>query len=436
MPVELSFLIGLAVLLVMTLRFKINAFIGLLAAALTVGLLSGMSTADTIKGITGGFGKTITSIGVVIIFGVMLGKLLEDSNGAEKMARMAVNLVGQKRSPLAMALSGYIISIPVFSDVGYVILAPLAKAMSSKSKISFPIIAVSLAGGLLATHVYVPPTPGPLAVAGLLKLDIGLVTLWGAFAALVMTLFGWIWAQFFMPKFVPAMIPTDAAEGASEKDLPGGLAAFVPLLAPIVLILGATTSAMFLPKDSGLRSALAFIGDANVAMAAGVILAALMLGRKFEKGKLLKVLDSSLSEAGPIIFITAAGGALGEILKASGAGKAIAELVAQSGIPFILVPFLVAGLLKTIQGSGTVAVVTASTLCLPLAAQLGMSPLLIFLASGAGARLICHVNDSFFWVFTKMSGFDTAMGLRTLSVGNVFMALGGLVATWIASFFI
>lgn len=436
MSVELSFLIGLTVLLVLILKFRISAFISLLVAALTIGFLAGMKGDDVIKAITGGFGKTLSSIGIVIILGVMLGKLLEDSLGVEKMARSAVALIGQKNSPIGMAISGYVISIPVFSDVGYVILAPLAKALSLKSKISFPIIAVSLAAGLLATHVYVPPTPGPLAVAGLLKVDIGLVTLWGGFAALLMTLGGWVYAQFIMPKFVPPSFPEASQEEVVATDLPSILASMIPLITPLILILLNTSTAMFLPKESTTRAVFKVLGDANIAMGIGVLFAVILLGKRLRSEKVLKILESALSLAGPIIFITAAGGSLGEVLKASGAGKAIASIIAKSGIPFILVPFFIAGILKTVQGSGTVAVVTASTLCLPLATQLHMSPLLIFLASGAGARLVCHVNDSFFWVYTKMSGFDTSLGLKTLSLGNVFMALGGLLATWIASFFI
>lgn len=436
MSVELAFLIGLAVLLYLALRVRINAFIALLVSALTIGLLSGMPADKVIEAITSGFGKTLSSIGIVIILGVMLGKYLEESGGAEKMARSAVRLVGEKNAPLAMAMSGYLISIPVFSDVGYVILAPLAKAISARSRISLPVLAVALAGGLLATHVYVPPTPGPLAVAGLLGIDVGQMIVWGAFAALLMTLAGWAFAQFYLAKHVEFIIPEAPQAGADESQLPGGLASFVPLLTPLVLILFATTSAMLLPEGNAVRSFAGFIGDANVAMGIGVIVAIIMLGRRVGRQAIFKIMDGSLSEAGPIIFITAAGGSLGAVLKDSGAGKAIAEMVASSGLPFILVPFLIAGILKTVQGSGTVAVVTAATLCLPIANQLGLSPILIALASGAGARLICHVNDSFFWVYTKMSGFDTRMGLKTLGLGNVFMALGGLLATWIASFFV
>ncbi len=439
MAIEFAFIIGLAVLLLLAIKFKVNAFVSLLISALTIGILSGMNLPEVIKTMTGGFGKTVSSIGIVIIFGVMLGKYLEDSRGAEKMARTLAKAVGEKRSPMAMALSGYLISIPVFSDVGYVILSPLAKAISRTSKVSFYAIAVSLSAGLLATHVFVPPTPGPLAVAGLLGVDVGEMIIWGGLAALGMTLAGWLWAVTVMPKIAGTYIPEADADETEEtsQEMPGGLVSFLPLLIPMILILSATTSKMVLPKGHSFITFTSFIGDANIAMAVGVIFAICLLGRKLkktgEKNPILKIMDDALKSAGPIIFITAAGGALGAILKSSGAGKAIAEAVANSGMPFILVPFFIAGILKTIQGSGTVAVVTAATLCLPIAQQLGLHPILIALASGSGARLICHVNDSYFWVYTNMSGFDTKTGLKTLSAANVAMALGGLAVTFIAS---
>ena len=239
---------------------------------------------------------------------------------------------------------------------------------------SFFAVAVSLSAGLLATHVFVPPTPGPLAVAGLLGVDIGEMIIWGGLAALGMTLAGWLWAITVMPKFAGTYIPPEIEDDmidTSSSELPGGLKSFIPLLLPMFLILLNTTSKMLLPKESTFLVFTSFVGDANIAMSLGVVVAMLLLGKKLfksgAKSPILKVMDDALKSAGPIIFITAAGGALGAILKSSGAGKAIAEAVANSGMPFILVPFFIAGILKTIQGSGTVAVVTAATLCLPIA---------------------------------------------------------------------
>lgn len=424
MPMELVFVIGMAVLLILCIKVKANAFISLLATALVMGMLSGMSGADTVSAITSGFSGTVKSIGIVIIFGIMLGNYLDAAKGTNRMAYDAVKLVGQKRAGLAMAITGYIVSIPVFSDAAFVILTPLVKAIHKKTKIPLAILAVSLSAGLLSTHVFVPPTPGPLAAAGLLGIDIGRAILYGAFGAVFMTAAGWIFAELYF-RNKPESFYTFRDEEAQkedeatpsiddDKDLPGTFASLMPLVVPIVLILLNTTCGMILPEDSP-------------------ILSIITLGKRLGGKAIIDIMDKTLKDAGPIVFITAAGGALGQVLKVSGAGDSLAQMVLNTGLPFILIPFVISGLLKVVQGSGTVAVTTAATLCAPIAASLGLDPILIFLASGAGARLCCHVNDSYFWVYTNCMGFDMKTGLKTLSISNLSMSLGGLLATFICS---
>ncbi len=442
MPIELVFVIGMAVLLVLCLKVKANAFVSLLATALVMGILSGMSGTDTVEAITSGFAGTVESIGIVIIFGIMLGNYLDAAKGTNRMALDAVRLVGQKRAGLAMAITGYLVSIPVFCDAGFVILTPLVKAIHKKTRIPLAVLGVSLAAGLLSTHVYVPPTPGPLAAAGLLGIDIGQAIIYGAFAAVFMTAFGWIFAEMYLKRQPQSYYSFQEGKGTEEgeqvqeeeqPDLPGSLASLVPLLIPIVLILSNTTCGMLLPAESPVLKVTSFIGDSNIALAIGAVLAILMLGKRLGGKKVISIMDSTLKDAGSIVFITAAGGALGQVLKVSGAGDSLASMVMNTGLPFILIPFVIAGLLKIVQGSGTVAVTTAATLCAPIAATLGLNPILIFLASGAGARACCHVNDSFFWVYTNCMGFDMKTGMKTLSISNAFMALGGLCATFICS---
>jgi GntP family gluconate:H+ symporter len=432
MTPEISFIIGLAVLILLAVRFRINAFVALLISALTIGLLSGMGGTEVVNAITRGFGDIISKIGIVIILGVMLGKVLEGSGGAEKMARSAIHFVGEKRGPFAMAVSGFLIAIPVYSDVGYVILSPLTKALSRKSKTCLAVIAVSLSAGLLATHVFVPPTPGPLALVGLLNIDMGDMIIWGSFAAAAMTLSGWFYAQFIMPKYLKPILPDGPDDYTESQDMPNLFYSTLPLLVPIILILLNTTAGMLISdKNDLIYISSQFVGNPIIAMGIGVGVAIVLLGNRLGGDRpARKMIDASVKDAGPIIFITAAGGSLGQVLETSGAGKAIADLVVSSGLPFILLPFLVSGILKTIQGSGTVALITAATLCLPIAHALSVNPILIALAAGSGARLICHVNDSYFWVYTNKTG------LKTLSLANIFMALGGLFATWIVSFVI
>lgn len=441
MPMEFVFIIGMAVLLFLCLKVRANAFISLLATALVMGLLSGMTGADTIGAITGGFSGTVKSIGIIIIFGIMLGNYLDAAKGTNRMALDAVRLVGQKRAGLAMAITGYIVSIPVFSDAAFVILTPLVKAIHKKTRIPLAILAVSLSAGLLATHVYVPPTPGPLAAAGLLGIDIGQAIMYGAFAAVFMTLFGWGFAEIYFRNKPSSFYSfqesgkkeEEALDIEDETDLPGTMASLLPLVVPILLILGKTTCDMLCPEGSLLLTVTSFIGDSNIALAIGAVLAMATLGKRLGGKKVLEIMDKTLKDAGPIVFITAAGGALGQVLKVSGAGDSLAAMVVNTGLPFILIPFVISGLLKIVQGSGTVAVTTAATLCAPIAASLGLNPILIFLASGAGARACCHVNDSYFWVYTNCMGFDMETGLKTLSISNVMMSLGGLCATFICS---
>ena len=442
MPMMLVFVIGMAVLLFLCIKVKANAFVSLLATALVMGLMAGMSGADTVSAITDGFSGTVKSIGIVIIFGIMLGNYLDAAKGTNRMALDAVKLVGQKRAGLAMAITGYLVSIPVFSDAAFVILTPLVKAIHKKTKIPLAILAVSLSAGLLSTHVFVPPTPGPLAAAGLLGIDIGRAIMYGAFAAVFMTVAGWIFAELFF-KNKPDSYYTfrDSEEQEKEEavsidddtDLPGTLASLLPLVVPIVLILLNTTCGMLLPEDSAVMKIISFVGDSNIALAIGAILAIVTLGKRLGGKVILDVMDKTLKDAGPIVFITSAGGALGQVLKVSGAGDSLAQGGIHTGLPFILIPFVISGLLKVVQGSGTVAVTTAATLCAPIAASLGLDPILIFLASGAGARLCCQVNDSYFWVYTNCMGFDMKTGLKTLSISNVVMSLGGLLATFICS---
>lgn len=445
MPIELVFVIGIAVLLLLCLKFKTNAFIALIVTALIMGVLSGMSGVDTISTICSGFAGTVEDIGIVIIFGILLGNYLDAAHATNRMAMDAVHLVGQKRADLAMSITGYLVSIPVFCDAAMVILTPLVKAIHRKTKIPLGVLGVSLAAGLLSTHVYVPPTPGPLAAAGLLGIDIGQAILYGAFAAVFMTAGGFLFAHFYLAKkkdsyyqFQDGVLEAENKEEAEEstekeEDLPGSLRSLLPLMIPLLLIVGNTVCSMVFPKKSTIVAVTSFIGNANVALALGAALALLLLGKRLGAKKVHEVMNNSLKDAGPIVFITASGGALGAILKASGAGASLADMVVNTKIPFILIPFVISGLLKVVQGSGTVAVTTAATLCAPIASQLGLNPILIFLASGAGARACCHVNDSFFWVFTNCMGFDMKTGLKTLSLSNIFMALGGLAATFICS---
>ena len=311
----------------------------------------------------------------MIIFGIMLGNYLEASHATTKMALDTVKLVGQKRSSLAMAISvilfrSQFLAMPASSSF------LLWSRRLRKTKIPLAILAVSLSGGLLATHVYVPPTPGPLAAAGMLGIDIGRAILYGLFASVFMAGAAWLFAELYFRNkpesfytFREDAEPQPEVEMDEDK-LPGSFSAVMPLLVPLVLIVLNTTLNMLLPKTSPVVKAASFIGDPNVALAFGTLLAIALLGKRLGAQAIRKTMDATLKDAGPIVFITAAGGALGQILKVSGAGEKLAQMVIDTGLPFILIPFVIAAVLKIVQGSGTVAVVTAATLSAPIAANL------------------------------------------------------------------
>ena len=443
MNIVVVFTVGIAVLLFLVAYVKTNAFIGLIGAAATMGLLSGMTPVDVVDTINAGFADTVLDIGLVIILGTMLGKFLEKTLSTNRMAVDAIRLVGEKRSAFAMTISGYLISIPVFSDSALVILSPLVRALSSKTKIARGVFAVSLCAGLLATNVFFPPTPGPLAAAGLLSLDVGRVMIYGGIVAFVMALCGWAYAQLVLLKkpdsyYTYEMPPEDEEDedALNDSDLPGTFTAFSPLALPLILILSNTCCNMLLPVESPVLAVTGFVGKPIVALIFGIVLAIILNVRRLGKEGILKLLNDTLNDAGSIVFIVSAGGALGYVLKVSGAGPALGSAIAGTGLPAILIPYVVAAVIKMVNGSGTTALITTVTICASMVTSLGIDPILIFLSSASGASICCHVNDSLFWVYARCMGFDTKTALKTLSISNVVESIGALMATLVISFII
>ena len=362
------------------------------------------------------------------------------------MALSIVEGFGESNTALAMALTGYIISIPVFSDSAMVVLSPLVLALAAKNKkprVAIAVLGTSLAAGLLSTNVFFPPTPGPLAAAGMLNIDIGQAMLFGGLVALIRTLFGWGYAKFFLNKKAEDWFTYDnqaiidaAAGDKEEKNMPGLFGALLPLLLPLVLILTNTFSKMIFGEESAVVSVTSFIGDPIVALVIGCVIAMIIHKDTLKGEGILSTLNAGLKESGSIVFVVAAGGALGSILKASGVGASLAESVASLPIPTLLIPFLIGATIKMINGSGTTALITAVTICEPMVAALGMSPIIIFLAACCGASICSHINDSFFWVYSGNLGMDMKTGLKTLSASCIVSTVGALGATFVLSLFL
>lgn len=446
-PLLVALLVGaVAFVIVATARLKIHPFLVLLAASYGVGLLSGLSAAETVEAITGGFGGTIGYIGIVIAAGTIIGAVLEQTGGAQRLAESMLRLVGRARAVAAMITTGAVVSIPVFCDSGFIILSPLNRSLAEKSGESMATHAIALSLGLYTTHVFVPPTPGPIAAAAELNAELGLVIIFGLIVSVPVLVASYFFAR-WMGRRV-SLPPSDAAVTRPSTDMPAGeqasrhaggsrssvTAAFLPIGMPVVLI--ALRSVANLPTrpfgDGSLRSLLDFLGDPNTALLLGA--AAALIGSR----ELLRTVDSdwlgaALKQAGVIILITGAGGAFGRTLQASPIGAYLGELIgaADLGVFTIVIPFLLAASLKTALGSSTVAIITSASILFPMLPYMGLAgtwgAVLTTLAVGAGGMTVSHANDSYFWVVSQFSGMTVSQAYRLQTVGSAVAGVTGIL---------
>lgn len=425
-----------------TTRFKLHPFIALLLAALGFGLLSGMEPINVVNSINEGFGNTVGYIGIVILAGTIIGTFLEKSGGAYKLAESALKITGKKNVPLAMGSVGYIVSMPVFCDSGFIILSPLNKALANKAKSSLAAGAVALSLGLYATHTMVPPTPGPVAAAGIIKADLGQVILWGILVSLAALAAGWIFAI----KYASRVELTDNISEKEinpsspiPKDQPSTLLSVLPIITPIILIV-LQSIAQFPSKPFGqnvMVDWIIFLGQPVVALLTGVFLA-LLLPKKLD-GDVLSVngwTGEAVMTAASIIIITGTGGAFGKVLQNSGIAHIIGTGLQNTQIGIIL-PFLIAAGIKTAQGSSTVAIITTAGLIEPLIEPLGLSgetaKALIVVAIGAGAMVVSHINDSYFWVVTQFSNMTVKQGYKLQTLGTLVEGLAAILTILVLS---
>lgn len=431
-----------------TTTLKMHPFLALMLAALGFGLLSGMSGAEVIDAIAAGFGGTVGSIGIVILFGAIIGVFLERSGGALRLAESILKRTGEKHIPAAMGGVGYIVSMPVFCDTAFIILSSLNRALSRKAGVGIAAGAIALSLGLYTTHTMVPPTPGPVAAAGILEADLGLVILWGMIVSLVALLAGWIFAVKVAAKVQVRDTPIAAAEVAAKSaesaeaehgSPPGVFAAIVPILLPIVLILIRSVAQLpGAPFGSGtLYTFLDFVGHPVIALLAGVAFA-FTLPPRFSRQMLSAGgwVGEAVAAAAPIIIITAAGGAFGRVLQGAEIGTVLQPYVEtlQMGVA---IPFLAAAILKTAQGSSTVAIITSASLMAPFMAALGLDTdvgrALTVVAIGAGSMVVSHANDSYFWVVTQFSGMDVKTGYKLQTLGTLVAGTAAGLSVWLLS---
>jgi len=453
-----ALLIGIAILLALVIFTKIQAFPALVLSALIIGLLSGLPAGEAISAVTAGFGGTMTSIGIVIGLGCIMGKFMEKSGAAKRMALTILKFVGIKKADVVLGLTGFLVSIPVFCDSGFVILSSLAKEFSRLTKKSMLLIGGMLGMGLYITHFLVPPTPGPLAVASTFGVDIGLFILAGLALSVPLFVFSVFFFRWVSKKYEP-IIPErdeedlkklspeqrevlakieakqaagmeltseDFSEMLKDETLPSAGISFATLLVPVFLILANTIAD--LAGVSGVGAYIFdLIGSPVTAIFISVLMSIYILSKQMPKEECLKVTESALADAGLIVFVTAAGGSLGNVIKVTGAGTIMAESIIAASLPVILVPLLVGTILRFPQGSGTVAMITGSAILAPMLPTLGINPVIAGLALCTTAMCPSYLNDSYFWVVTRFSGFPVKTSLKTWSVGTIVIPLVGSV---------
>lgn len=432
-------ILAVAFIVVSTTKFKLHPFLALIFAAIGFGLLSGMPFAEIVSSVNSGFGDIVGHIGLVIVIGCIIGTFLEESGGAYVMAQGIVRLAGKKRVPLAMLIVGCFISIPVYADSGFVILSPLNKAITKKAGVSLACTAIALSLGLTITHCLVPPTPGPVAATAILGADLGLVILIG----LIVSAFVAAESYFFVTRYASrTYIDPDpdgeiTVEEDDAKDKPSALRSFLPVVVPLVLIVFKSISDFpGAPFGEGVAaSVLRFVGEPVVALIIGMILS-FFLPKKFDRELLSTTgwVGKSLTSAAVIIMITAAGGSFGMILRNSGIADILGESLAGANVG-IWLPFIIAAALKSAQGSSTVAIVTTASLIAPMMEALGfVSPVgraLAVMSLCSGAMVMSHVNDSFFWVVTQLSGMNVKTGCKLHGIGTLLGGLTAMLVVWI-----
>ena len=445
-PFLLTFVVSIALMIILIAKLKVHPFLAILGISLLLAILAGIRIVDVPGVIGSGFSTTFTSIGIVIIFGALIGSVLEKTGAAFKLADMIIKVVGEKNPCLSIELMGWVISIPVFCDSGFVVLDPVRKAMVKRAGVSSVAMTVCLSCGLYVSHVFIPPTPGPIAAAQALGVGENLLLVIGV--GVLCSVFPLVAGYFFARRAGTEICSNE--ETASDEEtvrtyeqikasygkLPGAVDALAPLVVPILLM--ALSSVTSMVGWNGFWADLArFLGAPIMALAVGAVLAIVQLMRSGKGEDMFALTDSTLKTVGPILFVTAAGGVLGKVIASSDLVNFITSHASFMENMGILFPFLLAAILKTAQGSSTVAITTTAGIMAPLLPALGLvSPVEVSLgimAIGAGSMTVSHANDSYFWVVTRFGGINVEDGYRTQTMMTLVIGLAAMVEIFLLS---
>ena len=451
------FVIAIILMIVMISKFKVHPFLALMSISLVLAIVAGIDLSKIPAMIGVGFSGTFKSIGIVIIFGTIIGTVLEKTGAALKLADMVVKLVGQRRPELAMLIMGWVVGIPVFCDSGFVVLNSIREALYKKISASPVAMSVALSGGLYASHVFIPPTPGPIAAAGTLGLggNLLLVIIMGTVVSVPVLV-----AVYFFSKSIAKSVTisdkeADATITASYEELlkkfgklPSGFSSLAPIIMPIIFMaVGSVVDVLakqgMLDKAALLPKIFLFLGNPIIALAIGVIFCVFLLAETKKMREFDHITNESLKIAGPILFITAAGGVLGNVITEAGFVNFIKENASTIKAIGIFFPFIISAVLKTAQGSSTVAIITTASIMgafsdgNSLMHTLGftseISAALCVMAIASGAMCVSHANDSYFWVVTNFSKMTADQGYRTQTAMTFIMGVVGMISVYILS---
>lgn len=438
---------AVALLLFMVLKLKISAFVALLITSIYVGVISGMPLHNITKSIQEGMAGTLGFVATVVGLGAIFGQMLESSGGAESLANYLVKKFGKERAPWAMVMTGFLVAIPVFFDVGFIILVPIVYALSRDTKRSLLYYAIPLLAGLAVTHSFIPPTPGPVAVADIINAQLGWVILMGFVLGIPTAIIaGPVFGKYISSK-IHLLPPQNDAEDTLEeetKSYPSFRLIAVIISIPLLLILLNTFTTVAVSKgvvrESIVTEILEFLGHPFSALIIATLVATyfLCIKRGMDKQKILELSTKALGPAGIIILITGAGGVLKQVLIDSGIGQVMAESMAHSPLPPIVLAWLIAAIVRVTQGSATVAMITAASIIAPIISEFGLNDpqrALVVIAIASGATILSHVNDSGFWLVGKYLGMNEKQTLQSWTVMETIIALCGLIFSLLASLF-
>ncbi len=432
----ITLLVGIVLIVILTTKYKVHAFFALLLACLVMGLGIQLSMPELIATTKSGFGNIIGALGLIIVLGTTLGIVLEHTKCTVVLSNYILRKIGTKHSPLAMNMTGYVVGLPIFCDSGYIVLNGLNKTMARRTGVSITIMASALATGLYAVHCLIPPHPGAAAAVATLQASFGKVILYGMLTAIPAAYCGYLWSRYAgnkLPK--PPLMDEMDEENTPKTKLPSITQAILPVAIPIILIGIHAFTALGNGNTSLILRILHIMGIPEMALSVGVVLA-LCTKRDWKSGELNPLLRSTVEKAGEILVIIGAGGAFGAILAQADMGRHFAHsaIIGNLGILF---PFLVSAILKTAQGSSSVAIITASAIILPLLPTLGLDDetgrILCVLAMGAGSMVVSHANDSYFWVIARFSGIGMIPMLRVYTMATLIMGVVAITMVYALS---